>query len=333
MIRRLGLAALLFLLSFAARAQLDYSAFGTLDLSYGRFENSGAEPRYRFNSNSLSASFVGAKASYGFENGFTAGINLETFLRFQDLDYGRNEEDPFLSRNNFVSLQHNDYGLLRIGRLQSYLFETSSRFNAFGNSTGFSPALKHIFLSGNLESVDGDFYWDRAVSYSTPRFENGLQGNFMYALDSGKTRGDYAGGSVVFSRGVFALSVAAQNVHINNGIDDKVDELTLQVGSTYNFGFARVFGQYTHMDDKGNDTSSRQATVGVSVPLGPGNVLAQIARATSKGPAVDRKHTTTSLGYVYNYEGGLDIYLLGQDDRVSNQTRGVSYAAGVRYQF
>ena len=119
MIRRLGLAALLLLLSFAARAQLDYSAFGTLDLSYGRFEDSGDDPRHRWNSNSLSASFVGAKASYGFENGWTIGINLETFLRFEDLDYGRNDQDPFLSRNNFLSLQHNDYGLLRIGRMQT----------------------------------------------------------------------------------------------------------------------------------------------------------------------------------------------------------------------
>ena len=71
----------------------------------------------------------------------------------------------------------------------------------------------------------------------------------------------------------------------------------------------------------------------MSVPLGPGTVLAQIARSTSKGPAVDRKHTTTSLGYVYNYDGIADFYVLGMDDRVSNQTRGVSYAVGVRYQF
>jgi hypothetical protein len=112
LIRRLGFAALLLFLSFAARAQLDYAAFGTLDLSYGRFETSGADPRHRWNSNSLSASFVGAKASYGFDNGVTVGANLETFIRFEDLDYGRNEQDPFLSRNNFVSLQHNDYGLL-----------------------------------------------------------------------------------------------------------------------------------------------------------------------------------------------------------------------------
>jgi len=332
LIRRLGLAALLFVLSFAARAQLDYSAIGTLDLSYGRFENSGDDPRHRWNSNSLSASFIGAKASYGFDNGWTTGINLETFLRFEELDYGRNEQDPFLSRNNFVSLQHNDYGLLRVGRLQSFLFETSTRFNAFGNSTGFSPALRQIFLSGNIQSIDGDFYWDRAISYATPRIEN-FQANLMYALGSGDNRGDYAGGSVVYSRGVLALAVSAQHVHINNGIDDEVDETTLQLGGAYNFGLARVFGQYTHIKDNGNDSKTHHGTVGVSVPFGPGSVLAQIAHSTSKGPAIDRKHTTTSLGYVYNYEGIADFYVLGMDDRVSNQTRGVSYAAGVRYQF
>ena len=110
-------------------------------------------------------------------------------------------------------------------------------------------------------------------------------------------------------------------------------KLTFQLGGAYNFGVARLFGQYTHVDDKGNDTKNKLATAGVSVPLGPGTVLAQIARSTAKGPAVDRKHTTTSLGYVYNYEGLADFYVMAMDDRVSNQTRGVSYAAGVRYRF
>ena len=312
MIKRLGLAALLFLLSFAARAQFDYAAFGTLDLSYGRFENSGDDPRHRWNSNSLSASFVGAKASYGFENGWTAGINLETFIRFEELDYGRNEQDPFLSRNNFVSLQHNDYGLLRLGRMQTPPVRDLDPLQRLRQLDRLLAGLRQIFLSGNLESIDGDFYWDRAVSYKTPQIEDlNLQGHLMYAQGSGDNRGDYFGGSVVYSRGVFALSFVAQNVHVNNGIDDEVDELTLQLGGAYNFGVARLFGQYTHIDDKGNDIKSKLATVGVSVPLGPGTVLAQIARSTSKGPAVDRKHTTTSLGYVYNYEGIADFYVIG----------------------
>ena len=340
MIRRLGFAALLLLLSFTARAQLDYSAYGTLDVSYGRFENSGFDHKYRINSNSMSASFVGVQAKYGLDGGWTPGINLETFLRFQDLDYGRNDRDHFLSRNNFVSLQNNDYGLLRVGRLQTYLFETSTRFNAFGNSTGFSPSLRELFLSGNLEGVDGDFYWDRAVSYSTPRIELGqgigqgnVQGNFMYSLGSGRTKGDYAGSSVVFSRGLFAASLAAQKVHINDGIEDEVDELTLQAGATYNFGWARVFGQFTRIRDNGRDARSNISTVGVSVPLGPGNILAQTAYSTTKGPAIDRRHLNTSLGYVYHYDTDTDFYVIGMDDRVRHQTRGLSYAIGGRYQF
>ena len=82
MIRRLGLAALLFLLSFAARAQLDYSAFGTLDLSYGRFENSGEEPRFRYNSNSLSAS-SSASGELWLRERLDDRHQPETFIRFR----------------------------------------------------------------------------------------------------------------------------------------------------------------------------------------------------------------------------------------------------------
>ena len=332
MIRRLGFAALLFLLSFSARAQFDYSAYGTLDLSYGRFQNSGFDHVDRYNSNSLSASFVGANVKYGLPAGFTTGITLETFIRFQDLDYGRNDTDKVLSRNNFVSLANNDYGLLRVGRLQSYLFETTTRFNAFGNSTGLSPALRQIFLSGNIESVQGDFYWDRALSYSTPKIE-GLQGSFMYSLGKGRTRGDYMGSSVVYTRGLFGVSLSAQKVHVDDGIADPTDEFTWQLGSTYNFGFASLFAQYTNINDKGLGSLSHLGTAGVSVPLGPGKVLAQIATSTSKGDAIDRRHTTTSLGYVYSYDSVTDFYLIGSDDRIRDQTRGLSYAIGARYLF
>ncbi len=329
---RLAVFALLAVFSLSARAQLDYSLYGTLDLSYGRFENSGLVHDDRFNSNSLSASFVGANVKYGLPAGFTAGATLETFLRFQDLDYGRNDNDKVLSRNNFVSLSNPDYGLLRVGRLQTYLFETSTRFNAFGNSTGFSPALHQIFLSGNLESVDGDFYWDRALSYSTPRIE-GLQGSVMYALGKGRTRGDYAGSSVVYTRGLFGLSVSAQRVHVDDGIADPTDETTWQVGTTYNFGFASVFAQYTNINDVGLGTLSKLGTAGISAPIGPGKVIAQIAYSTSKGPAVDRRHTTSSVGYTYSYDSVTDFYVIGSDDRIRGQTRGLSYAIGARYLF
>ncbi len=330
---RLVFLAAIALFSVSARAQLDYSAYGTLDLSYGRFQPSGFVKDNRFNSNSLSASFVGLNASYGFEGGWKLGGTAETFIRFQDGDYGRNDDDPFLSRNAFASLD-SPYGRLRVGRMQTDLFATTIRFNAFGNSPAFSPALRQLFLSGGLEGVQGDFYWDRAASYTTPKFDNiGLQGNVMFSQGSGKDRGHYFGSSLVYSRGVFAASLVVQRVRFDNGVDDRTSETAYQLGATYNFGWARAFGEHTQTRDDGLESRSRISTVGVSVPVWEGSVLAQVGYATSHGPAVDRRHTTTSLGYVYNYDSTLDIYVLGMDDRVRRQARGTSYAAGVRYQF
>ena len=31
----------------------------------------------------------------------------------------------------------------------------------------------------------------------------------------------------------------------------------MQLGGAYNFGVAKLFGQYTHIDDKGNDTKTK----------------------------------------------------------------------------
>lgn len=323
----------------AAHAQFDHQAYGTLDLSYGRFQPSGFVKEHRFNSNSLSASFIGYNATYGLDGGWKPGITLETFLRFQDFDYGRNEDDPFLSRNNFVSLD-SDYGKLRWGRMQTDLFVATTRFNAFGNSPVFSTSLKQLFLAGRIGGVDGDFYWDRATSYTTPRFELGnqaaygsLQGNAMHALGRGRARGKYDGASLVYSKGVFSAAIVGQQVKVDNGIDDPTDERAFQAAATYNFGWARLFGQGTHVRDRFNDITSRQFMLGASVPVWEGNVLAQVGYTRAEGPAVDRRQTTTSLGYVYNWDSTLDLYALGQDDRVRNQTRGLSWAIGARYQF
>ena len=109
MFTKILLGAVGALLASTAHAQFDYSLYGVADFSYGRFEPSGFEPVHRLNSNSLTASFVGVNASYGLEGGWKPGVTLETFVRFQDFKTGRVDEDPFLSRNAFVSLASN-YG-------------------------------------------------------------------------------------------------------------------------------------------------------------------------------------------------------------------------------
>lgn len=329
-LRGAALAVLFGGTALAAHAQADYSAYGVLDFSYGRFENSGQFRTHRYNSNSMTASFVGVNAKYGFEGGWTPGITLESFIRFQDFKGGRNDDDPALSRNAFVSLG-SSYGTLRVGRLQTFLFDATTRFNALGNSVAFSPAVRHVFASGNLEGVQGDFYWDRGISYQTPNLE-GVTVNLMYAEGESDERGDLFGGSVVASRGLFSVTLAAQRVEIDDFIQP-TRETTVQLGATYNFGWARLFGQYTQTDDAGLEVDSKIVSAGLIAPAGPGNLHLQFAHTTATGPAVDRRHTTVSAAYLYPYDSVTDLYAVGMDDRVRGQTRGASVAAGVRWRF
>lgn len=330
-LRHAALAALLAGTALAAQAQADYTVYGVADFSYGRFETAGQIRENRFNSNSMTASFVGLNAKYGLEGGWTPGITLESFVRFQDMRGGRNDNDPALSRNAFVSLGSN-YGTVRVGRLQTFLFDATVRFNALGNSVAFSPAVRHVFASGNLEGVQGDFYWNRGISYQTPNLE-GVTVNVMYAEGPSIARGDYAGATIVASRGLLSGSIGVQRVHIDDGFNDPTEENTWQLGVTYNFGFARVFGQFTRTDDKGLEARGNIVSAGLVAPLGPGNLHLQFAQTKAEGPAVDRKHTTVSAAYLYALNSEIDLYAVGMDDRVRGLTRGASLAAGVRYRF
>jgi predicted porin len=314
-----------------AQAQLDYSLYGVADLSYMRFEPSGFERDSRFNSNSLSPTFIGVAASYGLENGWTPGVTLESFFRFQDGKFGRTDNDPALSRNAFASISNRDYGQLRAGRMQTSLFNATTRFNALGNSA-LSPAVRHIFLDGNLIGVQGDFYWDRAVGYVSPNFD-GVTGQAMIAWGDRDNPGHLYGGTVIFSRGVFAVSASAQRVTLDDGINDRTAENTWQLGANYNFGVVNLFGQFTQVRDQGLDVRSNIFSAGAAVPLGPGTIQVQFATSKAEGPAVLREQVTTSAAYVYPFNSVTDFYAIAMDDRVRGQTRGVSAAVGVRYQF
>lgn len=327
------LAAALLGVGSAARAQFDYSAYGVADFSYGRFEPSGFQRAHRFNSNSMTASFVGVNASYDFEGGWKPGITLETFLRFHDAQTGRSESDPQLSRKAFVSLT-SDYGTLSLGRVQTLLFDTTVRFNALGNSVAFSPAIRHVFASGDLEGVQGDFYWNRTLAYVSPLLFDSLTVSAMHGR--GRDDGDHNrlnAANMVFSRGVFAAALTWQQVELDNRVEDATRESTWQLGSSYNFGWARVFGTYSHTDDRGLNARSKLLSAGVAVPFGPGTVLFQAGQAQVDGPAVERKHTTVSGAYLYEWDSVTHFYVVAMDDRVRGQTEGKSLAIGLRYSF
>jgi hypothetical protein len=155
----------------------------------------------------------------------------------------------------------------------------------------------------------------------------------MHSRPDKDVSGGLTGGSLVVARGLLAVSLAAQQVKLDDGFSDPTKETTLQLGALYNFGLVRVFGQFTATRDQGLDVRSRIFSAGANLALGPGNVLFQMASTKATGPAVDRKHTSISGGYQWGYDSVTDVYLLAMDDRVNGQTRGLSAAVGVRYKF
>jgi len=122
-------------------------------------------------------------------------------------------------------------------------------------------------------------------------------------------------------------------VKLSDGFSDPTNETAVQLGATYNFGLVRVFGQFTATRDVGLDVRSRVLSAGANLAFGPGNVVVQAAFTTATGPAVDRRHTSLAGGYLWPYDSVTDFYLLAMDDRVRDQTRGMSAAIGVRYKF
>jgi predicted porin len=334
-LKLLTLAGLLFCGTAQAQQQLDYKLYGVLDLSYGRFEPSGQLPDNRFNSNSMTASFVGFEARWLLEKGWTPSILLETFLRFQDGKTGRNDNDPWFSRKALMSLSHADWGNLRVGRNQTLLFENAVRFNALENSVAFSPMLRHVFAAGNMMGVQQDFYWNNSLAYSLPVMERweGLSASVMYARGENQRKGQLSSFSAVYSRGLGAISVAAQHVSVPDLIAGPTKESTWQIAGQYSLPWAKLYGSFTQSQDNGLLLDSKSASVGATVPLGPGRLLGQYARGMAKGQAVNRQQATLSAGYSYEYDSVTDFYVLAMEDRVVGQTRGLSAAVGVRYKF
>jgi hypothetical protein len=150
----------------------------------------------------------------------------------------------------------------------------------------------------------------------------------MYGLGPNDQRCDLAATSIVFSRGLFATALSVQRVHVNDVINDPTKETTWQLGATYNFGWARRFGLYTRTSDGGLDVHSDIGSAAAAAPIRPGTVRCQVGFSRATGPAVDRRQSSASAVYLYAYDSVTDIYLVGVDDGVRGQTKGISAAAG-----
>ncbi|MFM2054330.1 MAG: hypothetical protein RL456_2367 [Pseudomonadota bacterium] len=331
--RAVALAALAGPLALpAARAQFTMNLYGILDASVGRFQASGGLVEHAVRSGQMATSRFGLAGRELLDDGWSVGFTLESFFRLNTGEQGRNDRDPFWSREASLSVGQAGLGTLKVGRFGTPLFEATGRFNAFGPSPGFSPALRHTFLSGPLGGAQGDLYWDRAIGWTSPNWD-GLTVRAMRASSGALGREPNTGLSLVYARGLVTVGLNLQRTRHDERQPQGTDERVWQLAGTYNAGFGKAFAQYTRTRDPGFDVRSRIWSVGAAVPLGPGQVLVQFAQTDAEGLAVDRRHQTVSLGYDMELSRQTDLYVVAMRDQVRRQATGMTLAAGLRVRY
>lgn len=322
-IRATALAAgAMLVLSSAAQAQSTVSLYGLVDLSMGSFQNPGADSSKGVVSGNMSTSYFGLKGTEDLGSGMKANFAIESFMRNDTGAAGRFNGDTFWARSAYVGLSSDSLGALNIGRNTTSLFVNTLIFNAFGDSFGFSPAIRGYFTSG---TTTGDTGWSDSVKYTSPRF-GGLSFTAHVAL--GEANGGKNGGaSALYFGGPVALGFAWQNATKGATVDNTK---TWQLGGSYDFKVAKLFGQYGSVDNDASGNGYDITGLGVSAPMGAGSLLAQWG---SVSPDVGSKRTTFSVGYDYFLSKRTDLYAVYMSDKISGLDTGTTYAVGIRHRF
>lgn len=327
-VRGLALAALL-ACAGAAQAQSSVQLAGLVDMSVGSFKAPGeASATERAENGSMTTSYWLMRGKEDLGSGLSAIFSLESFFRADTGASGRFTGDTLFSRSAYVGLDSATLGTVRLGRITTPLFVATVTFNAFGDSYGFSPTVRHVFTSG---TVSGDSGWSDAVAYSTPSF-GGLKVNVVGAMGE-RVGGNNASASAVFERGAFAATAVFQNVK-KDGAAAVPDTRTWQAGLAYDFGFAKVFAQYTDVENRTTNLDYKLSAVSAAVPVtATGKVLlayGQLNRVDNP----DRK--TFSVGYDHFLSKRTDVYAVAmsdKDEQLAANRNGRSFAVGVRHRF
>jgi predicted porin len=305
-------------------AQSSVSLYGLIDLSVGSNKAPGGVRTRDVDSGKMTTSYLGFSATEDLGSGLSAVAKIEHFLRADTGEAGRFNGDAFWARSAYVGLSSKSAGTVTLGRNTTPLFVSTLRMNAFGDSFGYSPSIRHFFTSG---TVTGDTGWSDSLLYASPRwggFSFGLIGAFGEG-SNGRNWGVNAG----YGSGPVAATVTMQSVK-KDGATPVADTRTWQVGGSYDFGAAKLFGQYGRVKNETVVNQYRITEVGAKVPVGAGALLAQWG---SIKPDTGAKRDTLSLGYDHSLSKRTDVYTVAMRDHVANLSTGLSYALGVRHRF
>ncbi len=322
-----AVAALVLLACPAVQAQSTVEVFGLIDLSVGRSQAPGAKANKAVDSGNMTTSFIGFKGGEDLGGGLGAVFSIESFLRADTASAGRFDADTFWARNAYVGLS-SGAGTLTLGRNTTALFVNTLVFNAFGDSFGFSPAIRHTFTSGTDVQTSGDTGWSDSIKYSSANF-GGLSVTAHAALGESKG-GRNLGLSAMYFSGPLGVGLAWQTVEKGTGAFNP-DTDTWQLGASYTVAPFKLYAQYGSNDNKTINNTSKVLGLGGEMAVSSvGKVMLQWGKLS---PDVGADRKTISLGYGQQVSKRTDLYAVLMHDKLSGLSAGTNYAVGVRHRF
>jgi len=308
--------------------------YGLLDASGSRVKPVGIDTHsLQLDNGNLQRSFIGVRGSEDLGGGLRAVYRLESYLRVDSGESGRGVGDGFWAREASVGLS-GSFGTTVLGRTPTPLWLTTISFNPFGESVGFSPAVRQYFSGAML----GDTSWNNSLSY-TNNARDPLRVVFTANNDEttpGGSNGHNLGLSVAYISGPFAMSVVGEVIRnsaqpLPPGFDR---QSVLQAAAAYDFQFLRVYGQIGRIKTEAtNDTRITSYQLGAALPFGTSLILVAYGRQHLEAPTKATTNQIMSVGYDYFLSKSTDIYVAALYEKLSFVSSGNSVAGGVRVKF
>ena len=319
-----------------AAAQSSVTIYGRLDASVGTNKVDSVSTTQLFSGN-LTTSRLGFRGTEDLGGGLKANFQLESALTVDDGTAGSLR----FGRASWVGLS-GGFGAVRMGLIDSAykdIYDMGVSNNLYDSE--FTPT-KIAYLSGTVGTASGvSDYSSRlsnSIRYDTPSF-GGFSAGLSYAFDENvapaTTNSEVTAFNLRYRAGPLDVGLGYQDQKNATATSDR--NFTV-LAAAYNFGMARVSGQY-QMTDQANGLEDSDYSFGVTVPLGKFDVSAGYAKGKSELNGVTTGDGTAfALGATYALSKRTKLYGGLLDGEVENGAGATArerrlYAVGVRHDF
>lgn len=301
-------ALLLAALATTAAAQSSVTMYGLVDAGLDFQRGGAAGSVTKLSSGIQNGSRLGFRGTEDLGNGNAALFVLEMGVSIDT--GGANQSGLAFGRQSFVGLRTNA-GTITLGRQYTAVNNALCDIDPFG--CGLAGTAGNLMsVGGTPTNLGNGSRTNNAIKYASPAF-GAFSGEVTYAPGevAGNARaGRTIGGSISYAADPFTLRLAHNSVV--NPAGTATAKVTF-IGGKYNAGFAAF--ELGYAINKGafsantniSNPDSRDYIAGVSVPAGPGLLLASYIKKRDR-MAAGNNANQWALGYTYPLSKRTNLY-------------------------